>query len=352
MRVPLVIGLVLIAGGAGYLLSDRLKAPNAVATTTEIESNPLVTPPAAPAVIEAVAEKFEHTPAVVPLPVPVPVPQNLPPLPPSDRPFAEQFDALVALAEAGEPVASCRLALDSLYCQEHELSQSFNKQMSGAAGSLAKTMGNELAATLVMGAEDSVSSGAGFCAGFSSKSVPDVNALLNRALPRLSVRQKLLLALARPDGSVVQIMREPPRNPTIGGGSLRIYSQFLADHAMDFLHEGIVAADPMALEAMILVHAPGRVPDAGSVVFPWLPDPYKFAGYALLQQQLSGSASLGPFVGATLEKVRAELSIDQWQTLQRAVNAEEKRWQAFQDRGRSARPDPTTSRASNLCAGT
>jgi hypothetical protein len=272
----------------------------------------------------------------------------LPVLPPPDAPLAAQLDTLLELAESGEPVAVCRLALDSLYCRDYDHNLSFMKQVNTGLGDRTHQITNDLAADLIIGSEDGIARGATFCEGLKDRTVPPLDSFLNKALPRLSTRQKALLVLSRPDGSIAQLLRDPRSRPTGGGDTRHVYPQFLADHAMEFLEQGMLEADPIALEVMILVHAPTRLPDRGMDVLPALPNPYKFAGYALLMQQLSGQGSLGPFATEALNLVLAGLAADQLQALQRKVDAEAKRWQAFPEKSHFARLD-ANARASSLC---
>ncbi len=292
---------------------------------------------------------FEHAPLSTAV-QPVVAKAVLPPLPPADIPLLAQMDSLIALAMTGEPVAACRLALDSVYCRSHEQESSFMRQVNAGLGARTHEIGNDLAATLIINAEDSIASGAGYCAGLAEKELPNLDEILSLALPNLSTRQKILLVLSRPNGALVQIIKDPRTMATSGGDTRHVYSQFMADHALEFLAEGIAAADPMALEGMILVHVPSRIPDRGVDVFPSLPNPYKFAGYALLLKKISGPASLGPFVNETLDTVVAGLGAEQLETLQRAVDIEAKRWQRFQEKSTFARIDPKKTRASSLCA--
>lgn len=295
-----------------------------------------------------VAETFQHV-VVERAPAAHAAPATLPLLPPPDAPLAAQLDTLLELAESGEPVAVCRLALDSLYCRDYDHNLNFMKQVNTGLGDRTHEITNDLAADLIIGSEDGISRGATFCEGLKGKSIPPMDAFLNRALPRLTTRQKILLVLSRPDGSVAQLLRDPRSRPAGGGDTRHVYSQFLADHAMEFLEEGILAADPIALEGMILVHAPTRLPDRGMDVLVSLPNPYKFAGYALLMQQLSGPGSLGPFATEALDLVLSGLPPDKLQALQLRVDAEVKRWQAFPEKSRFARLQPN-ARASNLCS--
>jgi len=338
------IGVLVIGLAWRFVQPERL-LPN---DQTSIKNTPIKESTRATQEVESVGEMFEHS--TVSRPSTTGQDRTvLPPLPAADKPFAAQLSSLVQLAKAGEPTAACRLALDSLYCKDYEQNSSFMKQVNAGMGARTHEIGNDLAATLIINSEDSLATGSTYCAGLAEKQLPTLDEFLSLALPNLSTRQKILLVLARPNGAIVQIIKDPRTMATSGGDTRQVYSQFLADHALEFLQDGIASADPMALEGMILVHVPSRVPDRGVDVFPSLPNPYKFAGYALLMQQLSGPASLGPFVSESLNTVLAGLTIEQLQTLQRAVDVEAKRWQVFQEKDRFARIDPKKMRASSLC---
>jgi hypothetical protein len=271
------------------------------------------------------------------------------PLPPSDAPLAAQLDALMSLAEAGEPVAACRLALDSVYCQDYERNRSFMNQVTTGLAPRLHRMSDDLAAGLIVGTEEKLANGADYCADLSAKTLPSMDSLLEQALPRLNARQKVLLVLSRPDGSVARLIREPMSGSRSGGDTRFVYSQFLADHGMEFLKAGIAAADPLALEGMILVHAPSRVPDRGLDVFLSLPDPYQFAGFALLMQELNGPTSLGPYVSDVLESVLVGIPPNDTQQLQASVKLEARRWQNTESETRYSSA-PKTLRSSSLCS--
>src|SRR5690606_19298668 len=108
--------------------------------------------------------------------------------------------------------------------------------------------------------------------------------LLKRTLPNMSPRQKTLIAMLRADGSLARVMRQggiPSGGLSVGSENL--VSQFLADNDMPFLQAGFDVADPLALEGLLLVHAPGGM--IGGMPFSVMrqsrPDPYRFARYAL-----------------------------------------------------------------------
>jgi hypothetical protein len=124
----------------------------------------------------------------------------------------------------------------------------------------------------------------------------------------------------------------------------------LSDHTLDFLYTGIVAADPLALEGIILLHAPSQIPG----LFPEnaiisLPDSYKFAAYAVLMARLFGQQAIGPQVSELLERVMANFSPQQTSQLMSFVDREEKRWRAQSLKFRTRELPERMERAASLC---
>lgn len=193
----------------------------------------------------------------------------LPALPPPAAPLAQARPVLQPRAAAGDGVAACRLAFARTRC-EGEM----------RAGPIAP---------------DS------FCAGVEDDPLPRTEDLLQPAEPWLTPRQKVLLAMIRPDGGVARLSR-----PGVAAPPGYVYPQYLADHAYEFLLEGFRARDPLALEGLAIVHAPGD-PARWNRNGPVLPNPKLFVFYTGVLQRLQGDAALGPLARETLAATRATL---------------------------------------------
>lgn len=294
--------------------------------------------------------RSEESSARLPAETPAPPGVAATPLPDKNLPLAQQMSELLVQAERGEPAAACRLVLDMGYCREQRRSQRFMDQMRSGLGPREHRMGDDLAAAVIVGEEDAAARGASFCAGLPEETLPSMDSILARAMPRMDTRQKVLLALTRPDGTLVRLIRTPQAGSRSGGDNQYVYPQFLAEHALEFLQSGMAAGDPLALEGMILVHAPSRLPDRGLDVFPALPDPYQFAGHALLLQRLAGPAALGTYAGALLQRLLAAMSPEELQRLDRAVEAEALRWRSLASTAKAMPKLGDSERASSLCS--
>lgn len=194
---------------------------------------------------------------------------SLPALPPPTTPMSRARAVLEPRATAGDGVAACRLAFARARCE-----------------------GEMRAGPIVPD---------GFCAGVDVHPLPRTEDVLQPAEPWLTPRQKVLLAMVRPDGGVARLAR--PGAPAPQG---YVYPQYLADHAYEFLLEGFRARDPLALEGLAIVHAPGD-PARWNRNGPVLPNPRLFVFYTGILQRLNGEGALGALARDTLAATRATL---------------------------------------------
>lgn len=193
----------------------------------------------------------------------------LPALPSPTTPLAQARPVLQPRAAAGDGVAACRLAFARARCEGE-----------ARAGDIPPE---------------------GFCAGIENDPLPRTEDLLQPAEPWLTPRQKVLLAMIRPDGGVARLAR--PGAPAPEG---YVYPQYLADHAYDFLLEGFRARDPLALEGLAIVHAPGD-PALWNRNGPVLPNPKLFLFYAGILQRLNGEHAIGQLARDSIAATRATL---------------------------------------------
>jgi hypothetical protein len=194
---------------------------------------------------------------------------TLPALPPSATPLAQARAVLQPRAAAGDGVAACRLAFARERCEGE-----------ARAGDIPPD---------------------GFCAGVENDPLPRTEDLLQPAEPWLTPRQKVLLAMIRPDGGVARLARPGARAP-----EGYVYPQYLADHAYDFLLEGFRARDPLALEGLAIVHAPGD-PALWNRNGPVLPNPKLFLFYTGILQRLNGEHAIGELARDSIAATRATL---------------------------------------------
>lgn len=252
----------------------------------------------------------------------------LPPMPASELRFALQFDDLLARAKAGDPVASCRLVLDTLRCADwersHRLIETLTQSLSKSKDRKTTDLTIEALAKIEVKNRDSK-----LCDDFDRARLRDLDQLGPMAFARLSPRQKLLMALSTNSGELTRLPKTSVPNP----GAIRFTEdamvlQFMADHDRAFIADGLAARDPLALEAAMLLHAP-RVPAGMRRVYRnALPDPLKFAFYARLSKDLLGEQGTSPFAIETLGIIEARLSATQRLELDSLVQAELPSWRA------------------------
>lgn len=248
-----------------------------------------------------------------------PIEVSAPALPDPDLPLGERFETLFDAAEAGDSRATCRLLSDMMRCRYEAEASEFTarvRRMQPAEGVSESTL---LQASMNPLNGAAVAAG-GQCAGIGADHWQRTEQASDRWVARLSVRQRVILAMLDHEG---QLRRLNHPRTQFGQWSLYVYPQFLADHAIDFLQQGVQARDPLALEGMALLHAPTlqtQPPGLG----PALPNPIAFLRYALLWQRLSTERPIESLQGSLLQAYHA-LSVQQ--------QAEVNTWvaQAYQD---------------------
>lgn len=241
-------------------------------------------------------------------------------LPDPTVPLTSQIPILVEEARRGNTVAVCRLAISVNRCRETYRSAKLSAEMQSA---LEAREGNHDAAVVELIAR-SVERGdksAAFCQGINDENLPDVSSLVESALHSFNVRQKVILALTQVDGSLRRIKR--PSFQSLSG--LYVLPQFQADYALEFLLEGFRNRDPLALEGLVLVYAPGRTfaPHGPGI---WLPNPREFLFYATLMHQVFGAESLGESGLRLAYYSTLALSDDEARTQVEMATIESKRW--------------------------
>jgi len=272
-------------------------------------------------------------------------------LPAADLPLAAQLDALVARAEAGDPVAACRLLIDGARCAA-------SSQKAKFANAIEETLirdggrGRDERALINVAAHsaDAAETAADFCAGANDAALPKADDFLPAALPRLSVRQRVLLALTQEDGRVTRLPRGDGIT-TFSFSDQNITPQFFADNDLAFLQAGIAASDPLALEGMLLLHAPAPLAGVGQGPRLRVPDPRRFAHYGLLTRHLYGQTALGDRAGNLLTRVLARMSPEEQASVHSAVMLDAARWTS---NASAASPDKidTSRNTAELCDAT
>lgn len=284
---------------------------------------PPAAPPAAPAPKTDTESPSQETgsknePAQVPAAQSRQAP--LPPLPDNSLPLSQQVQALLRRAEAGDTAAACRLIIGINRCAEQRRNQRYTERM--VADLQAKSQKNERALINMAARMQEQSEGAGaFCAGLDSQTMPTADALLESSRGRMTARQKTLLVLMRSDGS----LRRLQGPVSFSESGMYMIPQFVADHSVEFLQEGFAAKDPLALEGLILLHAPASTLGPSSVSV-WLPNPRLFLRYSMLMHDLFGAEALGRRAYELSQQVAATIGAEEVEHLRSVVAADAAQW--------------------------
>lgn len=186
-----------------------------------------------------------------------------------------------------------------------------------------RTLVGAIAAT-----EEGTAGVAEYCRGVDPSTYPDPEHFLEPTIGTMSARQKVLLALAGPDGAIQRLPREIRPAPGLGNSINYMMPQFVADHGYAFLQQGIVAADPLALEGMLMVHSPVWMPGTERSPRFSAPDPLRFARYAMLMNAVYGQEATGNVARSILARVLATLAPEQRNALDAQVARDVALWQS------------------------
>jgi hypothetical protein len=283
-------------------------------------------------------------------PIAIALPATLPPLPPTDLPLREQLDALVARANAGDGEAACRLVIEGERCDHLLRRRMFVKAIESGRVGGPRDDGGAMAVEMAARVAESVAAEGAHCDDLDIVKVPDVDESLANALGRLSVRQKVVLAMLRVDGSLARLHGDNHRMMMPSNSSGQLTPQFYSDHLQRFLDEGIAAGDMLALEGKIMLHQPTTLPKDIFGVRLALPDQYRFALHARALLLLNGAGALGSTFTPVLDNVLAALSPSRRAQLDREVDQLVAAMRSAQAR-RPAGATPVAADAAGLCAG-
>jgi hypothetical protein len=246
------------------------------------------------------------------------------PMPDIRLPLAEQLPVLVERANAGDPAAACRLVLTVSRCA-HSIRA--NRFTAGVQRSLESRAGPHDDQLIDFVARSSDAATSDFCDGVDHAALPRLDDLPAIAFQRMSPFEKTLVALTRSDGRLRRLQPVP-------GTSYRetnefVLPQVIASNAQQFLVDAFNAGELLAIEGLVMMHAPGSLrPDGVAVT---LPDQRKFLRYALLLEQLQGSEALG-YASRLIPAVESQLPPDEVASIRRQVAAELPRWRELASR--------------------
>lgn len=244
---------------------------------------------------------------------------QLPPLPPTDAPLSDQLPLLIERAHAGDTVAACRLIIATTRCKElvrhRNLTQRAMRALERSEGKRDRLLVDLIASTAEQGAD-------GQCEGVEASTLPAQQEVFDRAAASMTPRQKTVLALMRSDGTIRRLNRS---SEYFTESALYAVPQFLADNTHSFLLEGYQARDPLALEGLLMLHAPGTAlsPTGAGV---WLPNPKKYLQYALVFRELFGAQALTAEAEMLIVSASAALTPAQIEDVMRFVDNEVSSW--------------------------
>ena len=252
------------------------------------------------------------------------LPSGLPALPEVNAPLDAQLPDLLQRAEAGDPVATCRVATAFNHCAEQARNKAFTSQM---RRSLEKGEGpwDNLLIETISRFEEPIDGLSSFCDGLDFRDSPDIGRLVRRNYQALSPRQKTLMVMTRPDGS---LRRVHSRGANLTS-ALYVIPEYLAEHSVSMLREAYAEGDPLALEGLVLLYAPGQAL-APETVAVWQPNPRLFLKYSWIMRDLFGLESLGLEAAHLMRAAAASVSRETFESIRNEVQAEVERWRSLE----------------------
>ena len=251
------------------------------------------------------------------------------PMPEASLPLAEQLDALEQLAQVGDPEAACRLFVGTRRCRmvSQRLQRAEQLQQSLERGQTLR-IGEDIAVLSIANALEQTRSLANWCEGADPARFPDVDVLAERAFTTMTTTQKVVLVLSRQDGSIARIPRQFSSSHSLGGNTGFMYPQFLSDHGLAILEEGVHQANPLALEGLIMLYSPAWIPGSEEAPRLSMPNRRQFVRYGLLMTRVFGEDEIGPIVGSVLARSLASLNPKERAEAERQAEIEAAQWRA------------------------
>ncbi|MBD8527251.1 hypothetical protein [Pseudomarimonas arenosa] len=247
-------------------------------------------------------------------------------------PLRQRLPSLLELARAGDREAACWLALEYSQCHTlaviHNVGRNFHSLLEHRALPGVSAQQEDDLLLGIADAGERHGRSAEHCQGISEFEANPGVPLLQDLAQQGSVRLKVVAALMQPNGSLLRLPRSAVIPLTLDTSTDRLASQFYADHALPYLQQGFRAGDALALEGLILIHAPDviHLSDNTDVAFR-LPNPRLFAALALLAEQVYGGEMLGPQARNLLQRTLEQMSPTDRLALERDVQIEALRWQ-------------------------
>jgi hypothetical protein len=197
------------------------------------------------------------------------------------------FEALLGKTLEGDPVAGCRQLIAARQCEVF-------RQRAQRAPGLIDRMAEQGANEFWIAGIANVQERAEFCEGWAGADQVSADSRVRGRLLALPLRSRVIIAMTLADGRIMRLRSDQPENAIeLAGSGEEILPQFIADFGEQFLREGIQQADALALEGMIILHAPAvLLPSSFNGRFFARPDPWQFAAYTRTWEALFGADSL------------------------------------------------------------
>jgi hypothetical protein len=322
-RTVLLCATLAVVGALFSLEYYRAQVPKSGSPSDE--SAPTVEPPFRPK--PATKNTVNETSAPSPKPL----------LPDLQLPLSSQLEDLIALAEAGDTRATCRLAISATRCKEQLRHQRLGRDFARELES-GKSPNEAMLISLAAANEEDMELGKGFCAGVQMRDLPSPGDLVEQRLHSLSPSQKTVLALMQSNGE----LRRLNATRSFTESALYVLPQYQADYTQEFLNAGYAAREPLALEGLILLHAPGALLAPQSVGL-WLPDPKRFLHYVFVMQAVYGESSVGEKVQRLAQAAAYSISASDLQQARSSASRDAQRWLSSMSHRSSAPSEPKAS---------
>ncbi|MCB1567592.1 MAG: hypothetical protein KDI69_02070, partial [Xanthomonadales bacterium] len=226
----------------------------------------------------------------------------------------------------GDTEARCRIVVESLNCLSNIRRQEFMNALEDSLANDANRNNEGRAIDMIAGTELRDVDSRSHCVGMDAEKIRNVLDQNYETDARLNPRQKVVIAMTRPDGSMMRLPR-PHESQSRVYDLETVYPQYLADHQYEYLQVGIAAAEPLALEGMLLVHAPTWMPGLEGLSLS-IPNPKKFVYYARLMRRLYGDAALGEYFFLAVQRAMSQMSPEELRDIDNEVDRAAQAWQA------------------------
>lgn len=251
------------------------------------------------------------------------IPASLPMAPPVGSPLTASLATLTERADRGDAPAKCRLAVELGLCANS--GRAARSMLGTISGQVAGSKNQDLtfleSVEISFGQLEELQQ---HCGEEPLSDATEREFRWQQAAEHGSARTRVLFALRGSSGHITRL---------IAGPGIRFFtdrrpmaSQYYAEHAVEFLNQGLAVRDPLALEGLILLHEPRQGAGFSPLPISW-PNPLRYATYVGLWERL-GFAALPASVLEQREQALASLDPSLLPQLQRLIGTEAARWQA------------------------